>query len=182
MRSSTSSRLGDYAFKIITLGSPAVGKTSLIRRFADNKFLEDYKTTLGVDITTKNIILKKEIYVTLLCVDPGGQDFFGKLRPVYYRGARGAVILFDLTRRSTFEDLHHWKAEFQSEVGEDIPLSIVGNKSDLEPQVTDEEIKEVADLFKCKKWYLTSAKTGANVINVYHDLALEILFEKENNT
>lgn len=180
MNSSTTPQVGDYAFKIITLGSPAVGKTSLIRRFADNKFDADYKTTLGVDITTKNINIGG-MKICMLIVDPGGQDFFGKLRPVYYQGAQGAVFLFDLTRRSTFTDLPNWRVEFQSAVKKDVPIALVGNKCDLKAKISEEDIKEMVRSFDCQNWYLTSAKTGENVVSVYHDLAQQILDGSENS-
>ncbi len=171
-----------YVFKIISLGRHSVGKTSLIRRFADNKFEESYIPTLGVDITTTNILMKDETNVTLLCVDPGSQDYFGGLRQIYYHGVQGALLICDLTSPESFYDIPKWLNELSDAIKIEIPIIFVGNKNDLveERKVT---VKQVNTLFRNLRqtsasvitFFETSAKSGDNVKEVYHRLTKEIM-------
>ena len=94
----------EYLLKICAIGSGSVGKTSLIRRFAEGKFTTNYLPTLGVDITTKRIEIQDNI-VKLILVDTAGQEFFGKLRPSYYRGASACLILFALNEKSSYDSI-----------------------------------------------------------------------------
>ena len=87
----------EYVLKICAIGSGNVGKTSLIRRFAEGKFTMNYLPTLGVDITTKHLTVDNNL-VKLILVDTAGQEFFGKLRPSYYRGASACLIIFALSK------------------------------------------------------------------------------------
>ena len=90
----------DYSFKIVSVGSSGVGKTSLIRRYTENRFVETYIETLGVEFAVKRIQLQ-DYNVELKLFDTAGEEQFGPLRPYYYRGAHGVIIVFDTTRRST---------------------------------------------------------------------------------
>ena len=94
----------EYLLKICAIGSGSVGKTSLIRRFAEGKFTTNYLPTLGVDITTKKIEVDNN-NVKLILVDTAGQEFFGKLRPSYYRGASACAIFFSLNDRNMFDTI-----------------------------------------------------------------------------
>ncbi|MFX0115716.1 MAG: Rab family GTPase [Candidatus Hodarchaeota archaeon] len=171
--------MAKYLFKIVSIGSAGVGKTSLIRRFAQGKFQKNYLPTLGVDITTKEIQIQ-DIIVKLMCVDTAGQEYFGKLRGNYYRGANGCLLIFDLTRGSSFKDCPGWLNEFRMHVmeHEEIPLILLGNKSDLISQgageVSSDDIKEFCDR-EGLSYYETSAKRGMNVENAFQELASRIL-------
>ena len=89
----------DFIFKIIAVGNASVGKTSLSQRFATDRFLDDYRMTLGMNLTTKNVHLDGSL-IQLAIWDTGGQASFEPLLPMYYRGAFGAIIVYDLTSRA----------------------------------------------------------------------------------
>jgi GTPase SAR1 family protein len=92
----------EYLLKLVCLGSPITQKTEVIRQFTEGKFETNYIPTLGVDISTKKIQVNKHL-IKLVFVDTAGEEFFGKLRPSYYRGASGALIFFEHRNRKTFE-------------------------------------------------------------------------------
>ena len=114
----------EFVFKIVAVGSGGVGKTSLIRRFALNKFGTNYVMTLGVDFTTKELTVFDK-FVKIVCVDTAGQEYYGKIRPSYYSGATAAFIVFDITNRNSFESLPKWIAELRQYLP-NIPIAIVG--------------------------------------------------------
>ena len=156
---------GDYQIKIIVLGSPSVGKTSLIRRFVDNKFKDSYVSTIGVDITRKTLPLEENCIVSESLWDIGGQ--WNQLSPYrirFYQGANFAFVVFDLTRKSTFENLQKWIDDLQKHTQTRIPLLLIANKADLteEVDVDEELIKAFAEKLRCP-YLITSALTGINV-------------------
>jgi len=151
----------EYLLKICAIGSGGVGKTSLSRRFAVDKFTNNYLPTLGVDITTKKINVDGK-NIKLILVDTAGQEFFGKLRPSYYRGAAACLIMFALNDKKSFDDIPTWLAEFRKHIpSKNVPIALAGNKKDLEEQrkISIEEAKEVANSYDMT-YYETSAKLG----------------------
>jgi small GTP-binding protein len=154
-----------------------VGKTSLIRRYAEDKFDGNYLPTLGVDITTKKITVK-DVQTKLILVDTAGQEFFGKLRPNYYRGASACLILFALNDRTTYEAVPGWLEEFQKHIPTpDIPIALAGNKKDLEKErvVTEIEAHKLAESLNMK-YYETSALAGGSVIvEIFENLATQVI-------
>ena len=168
--------------KIICVGSAFVGKTSLARRFTLNTFIHSYIPTLGVSWLTKTITLTpeqlnenltKEIYSEPLTIrgsiwDTGGQEMFTYLRPKYYAGASCAIIVYDITNQSSFDELDVWVNEVTSKCP-DIPVIICGNKFDLnEARSIDKD--SILDYIRLKKFdYVeTSALSGFNVEKLFH--------------
>lgn len=157
----------DYLFKCICVGDGGCGKTALVVRFSQGFFQEQYKLTIGVEFAVKTIELVNNKKVKLQIWDTGGQERFQYVRPMYYRGAMGAIILFDLSNRESFEHLPKWIEEVSSNVG-DLPMLIVGNKSDLvnERKVTRAEAENFTREFK--SYYIeSSAKNGTGVGDVF---------------
>ncbi|MFX1515574.1 MAG: Rab family GTPase [Promethearchaeota archaeon] len=166
----------DLILKICAAGSYGVGKTSLIRRYAENKFSSSYTPTIGVDITTKRVTVNRN-QIKLLLIDTAGQEYFGKIRKTYFEGAFGCIIVYDITRRESFLDLNRWISDFRGAVGEDALISIIGNKLDLENSrtVTNEEGKNFSDQYGIP-FYECSAKLGGDIITrVYIDLVQKYL-------
>ncbi len=164
-----------YILKICLLGEANVGKTSLVYRFVENKFRENYKSTLGVNLLKKDLELEGFGSCSAQIWDLGGQESFKSLRKLYLEGANGAFVIYDVTQRKTFEKLEEWMQSFKESRGEQ-PLVLVGNKSDLTDKlkVTESEGKEFAK--KHKMTYMaTSAKTGDNVEVAFKQLIKEIL-------
>ena len=171
----------EYLLKICAIGSGSVGKTSLLRRFAEGKFTTNYLPTLGVDITTKKIQVDNN-NVKLILVDTAGQEFFGKLRPSYYRGASACLIMFALNEKSSYDSIPTWLAEFRKHIPDPkIPIALAGNKKDLEDQriVSSEEARTLAEEYNMK-YHETSAKLGGEEIEkIFRGLTRSALEVKE---
>ena len=165
----------DYLFKSIVVGDGGVGKTALTLRFSKDFFTEDYKMTIGVDFHVKTITINTiegPIKAKLQLWDTGGQERFSSIRPMYYRGSLGAVLVFDLTNAASFQHLPQWIEEVRANLKTEIPLLLVGNKSDLTDHrmVSLEEINNFTRDFNL--YYMeTSAKTGDGVGDCFYILA-----------
>ncbi|MHA2207219.1 MAG: Rab family GTPase [Candidatus Thorarchaeota archaeon] len=122
----------DYRFKIVMLGDGAVGKTALTTRFTQEQFDADYKRTIGSDFAIKRLeVPEKDSSVTLQVWDLAGQPRFEIVRQGFYRGARGGLLVYDVTRRRTFLNAENWKEEAFKNLQREIPLVVVANKVDL---------------------------------------------------
>ncbi|MDX1798951.1 MAG: GTP-binding protein [Candidatus Lokiarchaeia archaeon] len=168
----------EFSFKIILIGPPAVGKTSLLNRFVHNEFDLSYKLTIGVDFLTKTLEYEPSNKAKLQIWDIGAQERFKFLHRSYYDGAFGALVVFDLSRQQTFSGMKTWISEMHSILADDIPKVIIGNKSDLISdigQVVDKnEVKEYSE--NQKSIYIeTSAKTGENVEKAFKELTLRMV-------
>ncbi len=165
----------DYLFKCIATGDGGVGKTAITVRFSKGFFTEDYKMTIGVDFHVKTIVIdtpQGPIRTKLQIWDTGGQERFSSIRPMYYRGSLGALLVFDVTNYESFEHLPMWIEEVRANVKNEIPLLLVGNKSDLVDQRTV-HLQEINDFTgKHRLYYMeTSAKTGEGVGDCFYILA-----------
>ncbi len=174
----------DFLFKVVVLGEGAVGKTAVVTRFSHGFFRTDYKTTIGSQFAVKNIDVhnsaNERVTVKLQIWDVAGQSRFQILRPMYYRGSSGGVLVFDVTRRRTFIVLEEWLDELEKAIGKKIPLILVANKTDLPDRVVEPaEGKAFAE--KHSMPYLeTSAKTGEGIIDIFEILG-RTLVEKRTS-
>ncbi|MCK5151965.1 MAG: GTP-binding protein [Candidatus Thorarchaeota archaeon] len=175
----------DFLFKVVVLGEGAVGKTAVVTRFSHGFFRTDYKTTIGSQFAVKNIDIHKSaqelVTVKLQIWDVAGQSRFQILRPMYYRGSSGGVLVYDVTRRRTFIVLEEWLDELERAIGKKIPLVLVANKTDLPDRVVEPaEGKAFAE--KHDMPYLeTSAKTGEGIIDIFEQLG-RTLVEKRTTS
>ncbi|HRI28742.1 MAG TPA: Rab family GTPase [Chitinophagales bacterium] len=156
--------------KVILTGSFAVGKTSLISRFVYQKFSATYKTTLGVRIDRKTVELP-EITINMLIWDIGGEQTQLRVPETYYLGSSGVIYVYDISRPSSFSQIHDDLAYLKSKL-HDIPLVIVGNKTDLLDPVTLEEAKQLVPV---NTHFFTSAKDGTNVESLFIYLAKQLV-------
>lgn len=152
--------------KVCLLGDFAVGKTSLVRRFVYNLFDDKYLSTIGVKVSRKVIIVPRDeglTELTLMLWDLAGSEEYNMMRASYLRGAAGAIIVCDLTRPVTLDSLAGYAAELRR-ASPDARAIVVGNKADLsdQRQISDGQIVGQAAALQAP-YYLTSAKTGANV-------------------
>lgn len=184
--------------KVCLFGESSVGKTSLMRRFIEDKYDDKYITTIGTKVSKKRITIdhpskeNTKVDVTLMLWDIMGQKGFRHLlQESYFDGATAAIGVCDMTRRETLTELKGWMESILKVTG-DIPIIIVGNKSDLadKAQVTIDNIREMAEKNVKSGWredlkifidkgkgpyLLTSAKTGLNVEETFRRIAEMLL-------
>ena len=173
----------DYLFKVVVLGEGAVGKTAIVTRFSHGFFRTDYKTTIGSQFAVKNIevpnSLGETMTVKLQIWDVAGQSRFQILRPMYYRGSNGGLLVYDVSRRRTFMLLEEWIDELKKAIGKEIPLVLVANKTDLPDRVVEpKEGREFADAHEMP-YVESSAKTGEGVIDIFEQLGETLVKRRE---
>ena len=152
------------------LGHFGVGKTSLMRRFIDDTFSEDYKVTLGVQIQKKVVQLRSGRKLPLIIWDVEGNTTVKNARLSYLLGSNGFIYVFDATRLDTFSELNE-EIEFLLETYPKAKIKVIGNKLDL---VSKQSLIDILTAKKVKYDYLTSAKTGENVNDMFQELAQDL--------
>ena len=153
--------------KVVFIGNPSTGKTSLLNRIVNDKFLPDYDSTIGVDFFTKTIYYNESIFKVQLW-DSAGQEKYRSLIPSYIRGAALIFLVYDLSWRESFEAIKNWLGFVNQYADKNtIKLVLVGNKSDLERKVKTEEGKKLAEK-EGMLFFETSAKTSDGVINMFY--------------
>jgi small GTP-binding protein len=160
--------------KICLLGDPGVGKTSLIRRYVYDFFDDRYLITLGAKITKKVLHIGADIELTLMIWDIAGETDLKRVQRVYLQGTKGALLVCDVTRKATLENLSDWVAVLEDIAGE-VPLVFLANKYDLKERVTftEEDFAALARGFTAK-YLFTSAKTGENVEDAFVSLGMAL--------
>ncbi|MGV9169655.1 MAG: Rab family GTPase [Promethearchaeia archaeon] len=161
-----------YLFKVVFLGDPAVGKTSLVGRYVYDSFEHDYLTTIGTDIHVKLVDLG-DISVKLVIWDIGGQDDFKQLRKAYYQNASGAFFVFDTTRPETLDRVDDWLGAL-FEVTEKIPLVMCENKIDLVSEVSRDRVDKLVERYDID-FVRTSAKEDTNVEAAFTKMTKEMI-------
>ncbi|MFX1378827.1 MAG: Rab family GTPase [Promethearchaeota archaeon] len=167
----------EFVYKVVILGDAAVGKTSLINQFVEGSFNEDYKPTLGANIVRKDVSLDNT-KVRLILWDLAGQEKYQVVRSLYFQGCQGALLVYDVTRYSTFDSINSkWLRDFKKYVKQEGVYILIGNKSDLTDQraVTKERGKEIAEKIKASHFIETSAKLGENIEEAFILLVNQIL-------
>ena len=136
----------DVLFKIILVGDSGVGKTNILNRYTKNEFNFDSKTTIGVEFGSK-IFSVRDHSVKIQIWDTAGQERYRSITNAYYKGSKGAIIVFDLTRKETFDHVERWHDDISKSGEKDICIILVGNKCDLENRaVSTEDAQEKAKL------------------------------------
>ncbi|TVU07604.1 hypothetical protein EJB05_40968, partial [Eragrostis curvula] len=163
----------DYVFKIVVIGDSAVGKTQLLSRFTRDEFCFDSKSTIGIEFQTRTVhIDRKRIKAQIW--DTAGQERYRAVTSAYYRGALGAMLVYDITKRHTFEHVARWVDELRAHADKSIVVMLIGNKSDLSGRAvsTDEAsaFAEEQGLFFSE----ASALSGENVERAFLRLLQEI--------
>ena len=165
----------NVAFKILTIGENGVGKTSILRRFVENKFLKNHLATIGIDFKTKTVNIKnKEIKLKIW--DTAGEERFRNITQQYYKGADGIVLVYDVTDEASYDKIKDWMDQIISNTTRDnIGLVLLGNKCDFEERaITEEQGKKLAEELKIS-YFETSALNGQGINEAFEQLTLDIM-------
>mmetsp|Transcript_81882 Transcript_81882/g.162625 ORF Transcript_81882/g.162625 Transcript_81882/m.162625 type:complete len:210 (+) Transcript_81882:38-667(+) len=159
-----------FHFKLVLLGDASVGKSCLVVRFAKGEFYEYQEPTIGAAFMTQTVGLGNEV-VKFEIWDTAGQERYKSLAPMYYRGAAAAVVVFDITSKESFDAAKVWVSDLSGTP--DTLIALAGNKADLDGQgraIETETAKAYADSMGIL-YMETSAKTGQNVTEIFHEIA-----------
>ena len=171
-----------YEFKIVTLGDPGVGKTSIFRKFVEDNFDPNQLSTLGINLSTKILKIKNKELVLKL-IDTGGQEKYRAIAASYFRRADVILFVFDLNNSGSFESIQYWLDFFEeNNTGTNIKNKfLIGNKNDLEQKVDQDLIDKLTE--KNNILYMsTSAKTKHQIEQLFEYIGGELCKLLENNT
>ncbi|XP_029420192.1 ras-related protein Rab-12 [Nannospalax galili] len=169
-------RPADFKLQVIIIGSRGVGKTSLMERFTDDTFCEACKSTVGVDFKIKTVELRGK-KIRLQIWDTAGQERFNSITSAYYRSAKGIILVYDITKKETFDDLPKWMKMIDKYASEDAELLLVGNKLDCETdrEITRQQGEKFAQQIAGMRFCEASAKDNFNVDEIFLKLVDDIL-------
>ena len=181
----------EVIYKVLVVGDPSVGKSSLIKRYVHNTFSPNYRSTIGVDFALKIIKWDDKTNVRLQLWDIAGQERFGNMTRVYYKEAVAAIVVYDVTRISTFDGIKRWKTDIDSKITlpyseQSIPAILIANKCDLiEDYVahapkcalaqTDEEMDKFCRDNGFISWVYTSAKDNTGINDAINQIVASII-------
>ncbi|KAJ1451194.1 ras family-domain-containing protein [Pelagophyceae sp. CCMP2097] len=170
----SSARPFDIQIKLLMIGDSAVGKTSLLLRYANDTFSSTFITTIGIDFKIKTIDLDGK-RVKLQIWDTAGQEQFRTITRSYFRGAQGIVLVYDITDRGTFNSVRSWMAQISDHADAQVNRVLVANKCDYESarQVSIEEGQKLAEEYNVR-FFETSAKNDVNVTECFTTIAREV--------
>ena len=163
----------EMMFKVVLVGDSFVGKTNIMSKYLKNEFHEDSKATVGVEFGSKQFTIDGHTVKSQIW-DTAGQERYKAITSAYYKGAKGAFIVYDITRKNSFESVEKWVSDVTSVADKKITIVLIGNKSDLEDQrqVTKEEAQDKANKLEIA-FMETSAFSGDNL-----DKAFEMMMNK----
>ncbi|XP_022242534.1 ras-related protein Rab-32-like [Limulus polyphemus] len=172
----------EHLYKILVIGELGTGKTSIIKRYVNNFFSQQYRATIGVDFALKVLNWDSNTLIRLQLWDIAGQERFGNMTRVYYKEAVGAFIVFDVTRMETFAAVVKWKNDLDNKVrltdGSTVPCVLLANKCDM---LKEGAVNNLTLMEKfCQDngfigWYPTSAKDNINIESAAKCLVSEIV-------
>ncbi len=164
----------EMIFKIIIIGDSSTGKTNILNQYLNNKFDSISKATIGVELGNKTFKIKNDT-VNCQIWDTAGQERYRSMTKAYYKGALGALIVYDITKRVTFENVDNWFVDLKNSADKKVSLILIGNKNDLEEEreVTKEEAEMKAKDFGIA-FLETSALNGNNIELAFKTLVEEV--------
>ena len=167
----------DILLKLVMIGDSGVGKTNILSRYINNEFSSITKATVGVEFFS-TIIKKNNKLIKLQIWDTAGQERYKSITSAYYKGAKGAFVVYDITKMKTFKNLDKWITELKANGNEDIYIILIGNKLDLEKnrEVMTNDVKRKAEELKVG-YFETSALDGSNIEHAF-DVIVEEMSKK----
>ena len=170
----------DLLFKLILIGDSYVGKSNILLKYLKNQFNENSKTTIGVEFGTKNIIINNK-RIKIQIWDTAGQERYRSITSAYYKGAKGALIVYDITRKNTFDNIDKWITDLKLNGDKNICIIILGNKSDLidKREINKNDGIKKAEMYKTA-FLETSALNGDNISKAFDELIEQIVINNKN--
>ena len=169
-----------FEYKIILVGDPGVGKTSIMTKFVSNEFQNTYLSTIGVEFKSKEIHINNNTCARLKIWDTCGQEKFRAITRQYFKNSEGVFVVFDLTNKETIKKLDIWMKDIKDNIDNDYFIFLIGNKSDVKER--DLTIAEEAKQFAINKkinYYEVSAKTGSGIYNIFEKMASKLINKKK---
>ncbi len=169
----------EMIFKIVIIGDLTSGKTNILTQYISHKFVQDSQPTIGVEMFNKEFEINQD-KVSVQIWDTAGQEKYSTLTSSYYKGAKGALVVYDITQESTFLKAEQFVKELREKSDKDVYMILVGNKIDLEEKrkVSKEEGKKLADKLKIG-FFEVSAKNGTGIEDLFKNL-IDHVYEKHN--
>lgn len=176
-----SSKPPNLNFKLVLLGDGRVGKTSLVLRYVNNVFSEKQQATIQASYLAKRLVVEG-VHITLAIWDTAGQERFHALGPIYYRDADAALLVYDITDNDSFVRVRKWVKELQQMASKDIVMAIAANKSDLvrSKKFDVQEAESYAATIGARL-FVTSAKSGGGIDEIFLDIATRLLQKKRES-
>ena len=164
----------DMIFKIILIGDTSVGKTNILSKYLTDEFDAKSKATVGVEFGVKNFKIENNI-VKVQIWDTAGEERYRSITNAYYKGAKGSLLVYDITNKKSFENVEKWISDLKANADEDISMILLGNKTDLEDKrvVTTEEGKNKAEFYNLT-FMETSALNGNNIQEAFNELIMDV--------
>ena len=164
----------EFMFKLVLVGDSSVGKTNIMGKYLKNEFREDSKSTVGVEFGSKEFIIENHT-VRVQIWDTAGQERYKSITAAYYKGAKGAMIVYDVTSKTTFDNVDKWHNEIKDKANKNINIMMIGNKTDLKDsiQVTSEMSESKATALEIPVME-TSALDASNVKQAFYQLLGEM--------
>ena len=164
----------EMMFKVVLVGDSFVGKTNIMRKYLKDEFHEDSKATVGVEVGSKQFTIEGHSIKAQIW-DTAGQERYKAITSAYYKGAKGAFVVYDITRKSSFESIDKWVNDLTAAADKKITIVVIGNKSDLEDQRQIPKEKGEEKAAKLEVAFLeTSALSGDNLDKAFELMMNEI--------
>ena len=158
----------DFKFKVVIVGDTSVGKTNLVKRFINNSFSKETKATVGVEFMSQSYIIDNKIYKVELW-DTAGQERYKAITAAYYKGAKGALIVYDVTSKETFDHVDNWHNDLTTKGSPNINIVMVGNKTDLKDKIViNTDMSQKKAQFLQVPFMETSALDASNVKEAFY--------------
>ena len=164
----------DMIFKIVLIGDTSVGKTNILSKYLKGEFDPKSKSTVGVEFGVKNFKIENNI-VKVQIWETAGEERYRSITNAYYKGAKGSLLVYDITNKKSFENVEKWISDLKANADEDISMILLGNKTDLEDKrvVSTEEGKNKAEFYNLT-FMETSALNGNNIQEAFNELIMDV--------
>ena len=164
----------EVMFKVVLVGDSSVGKTNIMSKYLKNEFHEDSKATVGVEFGSKQFTIEGH-QIKAQIWDTAGQERYKAITSAYYKGAKGAFVVYDITRKQSFDSVDRWINDIKAAADKNLTIIIIGNKCDLEDQrqVNKEQGEEKAKSYEVA-FMETSAFSGENLDKAFDKMINEV--------